>query len=42
MSPSTLASTYFGQSRSPYDICYGPNGRAISCAILDAVLKVGG
>jgi hypothetical protein len=32
-----LASTYFGHSRSPYDRCYGQNGRAISCAVLEAV-----
>jgi hypothetical protein len=32
-----LASTYFGHSRSPYDGCYGSNGRAISCAVLEAV-----
>jgi hypothetical protein len=34
---TALASTYFGQSRSPYDTCYGPNGRAVSCALLDAL-----
>jgi hypothetical protein len=32
-----LASTYFGHSRSPYNTCYGPNGRAISCAVLEAL-----
>jgi hypothetical protein len=32
-----LASTYFGHSSSPYDGCYGSNGRAISCAVLEAV-----
>jgi hypothetical protein len=30
-----LASTYVGHSRSPYDTCYGPNGRAVSCAVLE-------
>jgi hypothetical protein len=33
---AAIASTYFGHSRSPYDTCYGANGRAISCAVLDA------
>jgi hypothetical protein len=32
-----LASTYFGHSQSPYDGCYGENGRAIACAVLEAV-----
>lgn len=32
-----LASTYFGHSRSPYDGCYGENGRAIACSVLEAV-----
>lgn len=32
-----LASTYFGHSRSPYNGCYGTNGRAISCDVLEAV-----
>jgi hypothetical protein len=32
-----LASTYFGHSRSPYDSCQGSNGRAVSCAILEAL-----
>ncbi len=32
-----LASTYFGHSRSPYDGCYGSNGRAIACAVLEAL-----
>lgn len=32
-----LASTYVGHARSPYDACYGANGRAISCAVLEAV-----
>ena len=32
-----LASTYFGHSRSPYNTCYGPNGRAISCDVLEAL-----
>jgi hypothetical protein len=32
-----LASTYFGHSRSPYNGCYGENGRAVSCAVLEAV-----
>jgi hypothetical protein len=32
-----LASTYFGHARSPYDTCYGPNGRAISCTDLRAL-----
>jgi hypothetical protein len=30
-----LASTYVGRSRSPYDTCYGPNGRAVSGAALE-------
>jgi hypothetical protein len=30
-----LASTYVGHSRSPYDTCDGPNGRAVSCAVLE-------
>jgi hypothetical protein len=34
---AALASTYFGQGRSPYNTCYGANGRAISCAILEAL-----
>jgi hypothetical protein len=34
---AALASTYFGHSRSPYDICYGPNGRSVSCTVLEAV-----
>jgi hypothetical protein len=32
-----LASTYFGHSRSPYDGCVGENGRAIACAVLEAI-----
>ena len=32
-----LASTYVGHSRSPYDSCYGTNGRAVSCAVLEAL-----
>jgi hypothetical protein len=32
---AALASTYLGRSRSPYDTCYGPNGRAISCTVLE-------
>lgn len=32
-----LASTYLGHSRGPYDGCYGENGRAIACAVLEAV-----
>lgn len=32
---AALASTYFGHSRSPYDTCFGPNGRAVSCTILE-------
>jgi hypothetical protein len=32
-----LVSTYFGHSRSPYDGCQGTNGRAVSCAILEAL-----
>src|SRR5688572_3995172 len=34
---ATLAFTYFGHSRSPYDTCYGMNGRAVSCSVLEAV-----
>jgi xanthine/uracil permease len=34
---AALASTYFGHSRSPYDGCQGTNGRAVSCAILEAL-----
>jgi hypothetical protein len=34
---AALASTYFGHSRSPYDGCYGSNGRAVACAVLDAL-----
>jgi hypothetical protein len=34
---AVLASTYFGHSRSPYDGCYGANGRAISCSVLEAL-----
>ena len=33
---ATLASTYFGHSRGPYDTCYGTNGRAVPCSVLDA------
>lgn len=32
-----LASTYFGHARSPYNSCYGTNGRAVSCAVLEAL-----
>ncbi len=32
---AALASTYVGRSRSPYGTCYGPNGRAVSCAVLE-------
>ena len=32
-----LASTYVGHSRSPYNGCQGANGRAVSCAILEAL-----
>jgi hypothetical protein len=32
-----LAATYFGHGRSPYDGCYGQNGRAVACAVLEAV-----
>jgi hypothetical protein len=34
---AALASTYFGHSRSPYDGCQGTNGRAVSCAVLEAL-----
>lgn len=34
---AVLASTYFGHARSPYDGCYGANGRAISCTVLEAL-----
>jgi hypothetical protein len=34
---AAVASTYFGHARSPYNACYGTNGRAISCAVLEAV-----
>jgi hypothetical protein len=34
---TALASTYFGHSRSPYDTCYGTNGRAISCAVIEGL-----
>ena len=34
---AALASTYLGRSLSPYDTCYGPNGRAVSCAVLEEV-----
>jgi hypothetical protein len=34
---AALASTYFGHSRSPYNACYGTNGRAVSCAVLKAL-----
>ena len=34
---ATLASTYFGHSRSPYDTCYGTNGRAVPCSVVEAV-----
>jgi hypothetical protein len=34
---AVLASTYVGDSRSPYNTCYGTDGRAISCAVLEAV-----
>ncbi len=34
---ATLAFTYFGHSRSPYDTCYGTNGRAVPCSVLEAV-----
>jgi hypothetical protein len=29
-----LASTYFGDSFSPYGTCYAPSGRAVPCAAL--------
>lgn len=31
-----IASTYFGDSASPYDTCYGANGRAVACRALEA------
>jgi hypothetical protein len=34
---TAVASTYFGHSRSPYDTCYGANGRAVSCTVLEAL-----
>ncbi len=34
---AALASTYFGHARSPYNGCYGTNGRAVSCAVLEAL-----
>jgi hypothetical protein len=34
---AALASTYFGHARSPYNTCYGTNGRAVSCAVLEAL-----
>ena len=34
---ATLAFTYFGDSRSPYDTCYGTNGRAVPCSVLEAL-----
>ena len=37
LSLAALASTYFGDARSPYDTCYGLNGRAISCTDLRAL-----
>jgi hypothetical protein len=33
---AAVASTYVGHARSPYNTCYGTNGRAISCAVLEA------
>jgi hypothetical protein len=33
---AAVASTYVGRARSPYNTCYGANGRAVSCAILEA------
>jgi hypothetical protein len=32
-----LAATYVGHASSPYDGCYGPNGRAVACAVLKAL-----
>jgi hypothetical protein len=32
-----VASTYVGHARSPYNTCYGANGRAVSCSVLEAV-----
>ena len=32
---ATLASTYVGHSRSPYDTCYGTDGRAVPCSVLE-------
>ena len=34
---ATLASTYVGHSRSPYDTCYGTNGRAVPCSVLEVL-----
>jgi hypothetical protein len=34
---AALASTYFGDARSPYNTCYGSNGRAVSCSALEAL-----
>jgi hypothetical protein len=34
---AALGSTYFGNSRSPYNTCYGTNGRAVSCTVLEAL-----
>jgi hypothetical protein len=31
-----IASSYFGDSASPYDTCFGANGRAVSCRVLQA------
>jgi hypothetical protein len=34
---AAVASTYVGHGRSPYNTCYGANGRAVSCAVLEAL-----
>ncbi len=30
-----IASTYFGDGSSPYGMCTAPNGRSVSCALLE-------
>jgi hypothetical protein len=34
-----LASTYVGDASSPYDTCMTPNGRQVSCAVLESVSR---
>jgi hypothetical protein len=36
---AALASTYVGDARGLKNTCYGTNGRAISCSVLEEALR---